>query len=61
MKFNIESEVIVPGVGKMKHRHTQEFADDSNVFGRVLEYRQYMYRTFPGCEFRMIKAKEVKE
>lgn len=59
MKFHIESEVCVDGIGKMHHSHTQEFADDSNVFGRVLEYHQYMYKTFPKCEFRMIKAKEL--
>lgn len=59
MKFKIESEVIVEGIGKAKHSHTQEFADDSNVFGRVLEYHKYMHETFPGCEFRAIKATEV--
>lgn len=59
MKFQMESEVYVDGIGKMKHSHTQEFANDSNVFGRVLEYHQYMYRTFPNCDFRLIKAKEV--
>ena len=59
MKFEVLSEVIVEGIGKMKHTHTQEFADDSNVFGRALEYHQYMYRNFPKCEFRLIKAKEI--
>lgn len=59
MKFEVLSEVIVEGIGKMKHQHTQTFADDSNVFGRVLEYHQYMYKTFPQCDFRLIKAKEV--
>ena len=56
MVFNITSEVIVKGIGKMHHRHTQEFADDSNVFGRVLEYHQYMHKTFPKCEFKLIKV-----
>ena len=59
MKFKIRSEVVIEGIGKMKHEHTQEFSDDSNVFGRALEYRQYMYKTFPGCEFRLIKTKEI--
>lgn len=59
MKFKMESEVVVEGIGKMKHHHTQEFAEDSNVFGRVLEYHQYMYKTFPNCEFKLIKATEV--
>lgn len=58
MKFEIESEVVVEGIGKMKHTHTQEFEDDSNVFSRVLDYHKYMYRTFPKCEFKMIKATE---
>jgi len=59
MKFKVESVVFVKGIGRMKHSHTQEFTDDSNVFGRVLEYRQYMRKTFPNCEFRLIKATEV--
>lgn len=59
MKFKMESEVTVDGIGKMKHTHTQEFADDSNVFGRVLEYHQYMYKTFPKCDFKLIKATEI--
>lgn len=59
MKFKVESEVYVDGIGKMSHTHTQEFTDDSNVFGRVLEYHQYMYKTFPKCESRLIKATEI--
>lgn len=59
MKFKMISEVRVNGIGNMRHTHTQEFADDSNVFGRVLEYHQYMYKTFPKCEFRLIKATEL--
>lgn len=59
MKFEVLSEVFVEGIGKTKHMHTQEFADDSNVFERVIEYHQYMYKTFPKCDFRLIKAKEI--
>lgn len=59
MKFEITSEVIIPGIGKANHTHTQEFEDNSNVFGRVSEYRKYMHTTFPECEFRLIKAKEL--
>lgn len=59
MKLKIESEVIVESIGKMKHTHTQEFADDSNVCERVLEYHQYMYKTFPNCDFKLIIAKRV--
>lgn len=58
MKFDIESEVFIDGLGKFRHSHTQEFADDSNVFGRVLEYHEYMYKVFPNCEFKLISAKE---
>ena len=42
------------------HEHDQDFDDDSNVFGRVYDYRQYMKGTFPGCEFRLLSAKEVR-
>lgn len=56
MTFYITSEVFVDGIGKMRHEHTQEFAEDSNVFGRVLEYHQYMDKTFPKCEYRLVKA-----
>lgn len=59
MRFKVESEVIIEGVGKFCHEHEQEFDDNLNVFGRVLEYHKYMYRTFPRCEFRLIKAKEI--
>lgn len=58
MKFEMVSEVFISGIGKVRHEHTQEFADDSNVFGRILEYHQYMYKTFPNCEFNLIKATE---
>ena len=58
MTYDIISEVIVEGIGKMKHQHTQTFADDNNVFGRVLEYHKYMYQTFPRCEFKLISATE---
>ena len=61
MLFDIETEVYINGFGKANHKHTQEFADDSNVFGRVLEYHQYMEKVFPGCEYKLIKAKERTE
>ena len=59
MKFEIASEVIVNGIGKMRHEHVQDFSEDSNVFGRAFEYREYMRKTFPGCEFKLIKAKQI--
>ena len=59
MKFEIESSVSVTGLGNLMHYHTQEFSEDSNVFGRVLEYHEYMKKTFPNCDFKMISAKEV--
>ena len=60
MKFEVKSRVNIMGM-KSTHEHVQEFRDDSNVFGRALEYRQYMRQTFPGCEFELISAKEVRE
>lgn len=59
MKMKIESEVIVPGVGKVRHTHEQEFEDNSNVFGLVSDYREYMKKLFPGCEFKALKVKRV--
>ncbi len=59
MKFKVYSEVIIDGVGKCRHEHIQEFSADSNVFGRALEYREYMHRTFPKCEFRLLGAEQV--
>lgn len=59
MVFNITSEVMVKGIGKMYCQHTQEFADDSNVFGMVLEYHQYMYKTFPKCKFKLVKIERI--
>ena len=59
MKFEMVSEVTIKGIGKVKHTHTQEFDDNSNVFGRVAEYHEYMYKTFPQSEFRLIKAREI--
>ena len=61
MKFQITTEVYVPRLGKMNHTHVQEFDDDSNVFGRMYEYRQYIYKTFPNCDFKLIKATKAKE
>ena len=60
MKFKVDSIVHIKGIGKVKASHTQTFADDSNVFGRVLEYHQYMHKAFPNCDFKLIKATEVK-
>lgn len=60
MVFEIVSEVNVPHVGKVKYTHTQTFDDDSNVFSRISEYREYMKEKFPDCEYRMITAKEKK-
>lgn len=58
MKFKIISEVNFDGL-IIKDTYIHEFDDESNVFGRVLEYHQRMYKVFPGCEFKLIKAVEV--
>ena len=59
MKFAIVSKVAMYGM-TFRHEHTQEFPDDSNVFGRAFEYRQYMRKQFPNAtSFELISAKEV--
>lgn len=59
MKFKVKSKVIMYGM-TIKQEHEQEFSDDSNVFGRALEYRQYMRRTFPNAtDFELIEAKQI--
>ena len=60
MKFKIISEVDLFGL-KCKDEYIAEFADDSNVFGRVLEYHERMYKIFPNCKFKLISAEEVKK
>ena len=46
MKMRIISDVIIDGIGTVKDEYIHEFEDDSNVFGRVLDYRQRMYSSF---------------
>ena len=60
MTFETVSNVTIPGVGKITHRQDIVFDDDTNVFGRVLEYRQKMRELFPGCDFELISAKQKK-
>ena len=60
MKFEIESRVYVEGIGTITHTHTQEFSEDSNVFGRVLEYHKYMEKHFGNRQFELVKAKEIR-
>lgn len=59
MKYKIISEVSIPTVGICKHEHIQEFDKHENVFGRVLAYHQYMNKTFPKCEYKLIKAERA--
>lgn len=59
MKMRIESKVKVAGM-TMHDEYVQEFDDKENVFGRILIYHQRMYKVFPGCEFELIRAKEVE-
>lgn len=56
--FHIVSRVKVDTIGEIVHTHEQTFSADCNVFGRVLEYRQYMAKTFPDCEYKLIAANE---
>lgn len=55
-KVRVISEVQIPTIGKVTHTQDFEFADNENVFGKVLAYREEMKRLFPGCDYRMIKA-----
>ena len=59
MKFKITSKVKILDM-EIKHEHIQEFKNNSNVFGRIYEYHQYMYKTFPKKEFELLKAEEIK-
>lgn len=61
MKFEIKTEIRMPKVGKMIYEHEQEFADGCNVFARVSEYREHIYKTFPGCDYALISAKQITE
>ena len=60
MTFRIECEVMIPTVGKSHYTTELEFDDDSNEFGRVLDFRNHMKKMFPECEYRLIKAKQIK-
>ena len=60
MKMKIISKVQIDGVGICTDEYIHEFDDDSNVFGRILEYHQRMYKVFPNCEFRLISAEVVE-
>lgn len=59
MTYRILSEVKINGIGKVKHIHEQTFSEDSNIFGKILEYHKYMRKTFPGCEFELKEVKEI--
>ena len=40
--------------------YKQEFADNSNVFGRVLEFRQRIKKFYPNAiDYEIIKAKRL--
>ncbi len=58
MKFRIKSEVMLFGM-KFTDEYIHEFPDDSNVFGRVLEYHRRMEKTFPNMPFKLIEAKQL--
>ena len=61
MTFIVISKVCMYGM-TFRHTHEQEFTDDSNVFGRALEYRQHMRKQFPNADsFELISATLKKE
>lgn len=59
-RLKVTSEVNLCGI-ICKHENVMEFEDDENVFGRVLKYHKYMRETFPGREWRLVKADRIKE
>ena len=59
MKFKLTSHVDI--LGGMKHEYVHDFPDDSNVFGRMLDYHKHMEQTFPRRKYRLLKAEELKE
>ena len=57
----ITTEVVLGGI-VFTHTHVQEFADDSNVFGQVLEYRKYINETFPNRQsYKLLSAKTLHQ
>lgn len=60
MRFKIVSEVNLFGL-IFTDTYIHEFSEDTNVFGRVLEYHKRMAKVFPNKQFRLIKATEIKE
>ena len=59
MKYKVYSKIYIPNIGECNHEHIQEFDEDLNVFGRVLEYHKYMYKTFPKCDFELVKIEKA--
>lgn len=55
MKYEVVSSVNVFGI-IFTDTYIHEFDDDSNVFGRVLEYHKRMHEVFPHKEFKLVKA-----
>jgi len=60
IRMEIKSQVNFMGM-KVTDTYIEEFDDNENVFGRILKYHERMYKTFPGCEFKLISAKELTE
>lgn len=60
MTFRIVSEVEILGM-VFTDEYYHKFSENSNVFGRVLEYHKRMYKVYPNRPFRLVKATLVKE
>lgn len=60
MRMRIRSKVKFDEF-TLSDEYVQEFDEKENVFGRVLIYHERMRKVFPGCEFELVSAKEVKE
>ena len=59
MKTRVISEVYVGGM-KIRDEYIEDFGDE-NVFGRMLIYHKRMEKTFPKCEYKLLKVERVKE
>lgn len=59
-RLKVVSEVNMFGF-ICKHEHEMEFNDDENVFARVLKYHEYMHKTFPNKEWRLVKTELISK
>ena len=59
MRFKITVEITDAVLGRFNYTFEYSFDANSNVFGRVIEFRNHIHKTFPGCEYTLISAKQL--